>query len=317
MKRFLVNIVTFAFLVFITAIVFDYMISTGLQKTERNNFIIFNKIMNDSLNADVVILGNSRAQGSYHPLVLDTILKIDSWNLGVKGQPFGVSYLRWQVYKRNNNNPKLLIIDVGYNELEMVNNGFDREQYYPYMKDTLVKPYLDLYGFSWAEQNVPMYRYRGDYKIIGIGLLELLHLRHDTKGKGDYIKGFSPSRGEWDGIKLEDELSKGKVPAYCNSKAAALLADLLEEANKDGTSVVFVYAPLYKRLKDNLDENASIKIYQQLSEKYEVPILDFTDMSICTDTNYFYDANHLNYDGALRFSVEFAHCIDSLGVLQN
>ena len=317
MKRFLVNIVIFAFVAFITAIVFDYMISTGLRKIERYNFNTINKIMNNNLNADVVILGNSRAQESYHPLVLDTILKIDSWNLGIRGQPFGVSYLRWQVYKRNNNNPKLLIVNVDYKDLEMVNNGFDREQYYPYIKDTLVKPYLDLYGFSWAEQNVPMYRYRGNYKIIGIGLLELLHLRHDTKGSYSYIKGFYPSTRKWDGKNLEDVLSKGKVQDVCNPKATALLADLLEEANKDGTSVVFVYAPLYKRLKDNLDENASKRIYQQLSEKYEVPILDFTDMSICTDTNYFYDANHLNYDGALRFSVEFAHCIDSLGVLQN
>ena len=315
MKRFLINIVGFVIVIMMLAVVSDYMISTGLKRTERGHFYTMNKLMNDRIDADVVILGNSRAACSYHPSVLDTILKVDSWNLGVSGQPFGVSYLRWQLYRRNNCNPKLLIVNMDYAELNMVSNGFEKEQYYPYMTDTLVKPYLDLYGFSWAEKHIPMYRYRGDYKLMSIGLTELFLIRHDTKGA--YIKGYSNKNWNWEGGNLEGVLRKGVVKRYCNPQAVDLLEDLLKEANEDGIPVAFVYVPLFKKLKDNLDERLAMDAYHRLSEKYGVPILDFSEMDFSSDTKFFHDANHVNSVGAERFSMELAHCIDTLGILGN
>ena len=314
MKRFLINILGFVIVIMVLAIVSDYMISTGLKRTERGHFYTMNKLMNDRIDTDVVILGNSRAACSYQPTVLDTILKVDTWNLGVSGQPFGVSYLRWQLYRRNNCNPKLLIVNMDYGELNMVSNGFEKEQYYPYMTDTLVKPYLDLYGFSWAEKHVPMYRYRGNYKLMSTSLLELLHLRHDTKG--DFVKGYSNQNWEWEGENLESVLRNGMVKGQCNPQVVSLLEGLLKKANEDGIPVVFVYAPLFKKLKDNLDETLSMNAYQRLSEKFGVPILDFSEMDICTDTRFFHDANHVNSVGAERFSVALAYVIDSLGVLR-
>ena len=140
------------------------------------------------MDADVVVLGNSRAVCSYNPYILDTVLGVNSRNFGVSAQPFGVSYLRWQLYHRNNRNSKMLIVNADFRELRMVSRGFEKEQYYPYMKDTLVKPYLDLYGFTWAEKHIPMYRYRGDYKLMAIGIGEVLHIRHDRKG--NYYRGL-------------------------------------------------------------------------------------------------------------------------------
>ena len=163
----------FVVVVLLLAVVTDVMVSNGLKRTERGHFYTMNALMNEKMDADIVILGNSRAVGSYNPNVIDTILGVNSRNLGVSGQPFGVSYLRWQLYRRNNIPPKLLIVNIDFRELRMVTNGFEKEQYYPYMTDSLVKPYLDLYGFSWAEKYVPMYRYRGDYKLMALGLGEL------------------------------------------------------------------------------------------------------------------------------------------------
>ncbi len=315
MKKFIINTIAFTLIVFLIAMVVDFVISEGLRKTERLHFYTMNKLMNDSINADVVILGNSRAAGSYHPTILDTILDVDSRNLGVSGQPFGVSYLRWKLYQRHNRNPELLIINIDYGELNMVSNGFEKEQYYPYMNDTLVKPYLDLYGFSWAEKHIPMYRYRGNYKLMSIGLMELFNIRHDAKG--DYIKGYSNKDWNWEGEKLEYVLQNGGVKGVCDQQTVALLEKLLEDVNKKDIPVVFVYAPMFKRLKDNLDEQLSMDAYRRLSQQYGVPILDFSDMSISSDTTYFHDANHVNSVGAERFSSELAHCLDSLGIIKN
>ena len=94
MKKFLINIVIFSSIILSIATMMDFVVSEGLRKTERGHFYTMNAIMTDSINADIVILGNSRATCSYNPIVLDTILGVNTRNLGVSGQPFGVSYLR-------------------------------------------------------------------------------------------------------------------------------------------------------------------------------------------------------------------------------
>ena len=315
MKKFLINIVIFSSIILSIATMMDFVVSEGLRKTERGHFYTMNAIMTDSINADIVILGNSRATCSYNPIVLDTILGVNTRNLGVSGQPFGVSYLRWRLYNRNNIAPKLLIINMDYLELNMVTNGYEKEQYYPYMNDTMVRPYLDLYGFTWLERNIPMYRYRGDYKLICLGLFELTHLYHDTKG--NYIKGYSNMDNLWKGDNLEKVLKEGSVKCQNNSQAIDLMESLISKVQLEGVQVVFVYAPIYKKLKDNVDEKDCIFTYERISKRYQIPILDFSNMDICSDTDFFKDANHLNTKGSEIFSVALANCLDSLSIIKN
>ena len=315
MKKFVKGILVFTLFVLIVAIVADLAISKGLKQTERGHFYTMNALMNQIMDADVVILGNSRAAGSYNPAVIDTMLHVNSRNLGVSGQPFGVSYLRWQLYHRRKKNPNLLIVNIDFRDLRMVTKGVEKEQYYPYMHDTLVQPYLDLYGFSWAEKHIPMYRYRGDYKLMALGLCELLHLRHDQKGT--YYQGYANDNTKWDGQNLNQILSQGKIKGQCEPEALQLLEQLLRETQHDGIPVVFVYAPLYKKLKDNLDETQTRKAYQDLSERYDIPLLDFSEIAFCYDTNYFQNGHHVNMIGANRFTEELAYSIDSLGLLKN
>lgn len=314
MKRFLKNTLFFSLVMAMLAFLSDVCVSRGLRKTERGHFYTINALMNQRMDADIVILGNSRAAGSYHPLILDSILHVNSRNLGVSGQPFGISWLRWELYRRNNRVPKLIIVNIDYNELGIITNGFEREQYYPYISDTLVKPYLDLYGFSWADKYVPMYRYRGDYKLIGIGLTEFFGIRHDTKG--NYIKGYSNPNEAWNGEKLETVLKDGNIKGNCDNRAAILLERLLKQSKEDGFHVLFVYAPLYERLKNHLEEKETLRIYRELSDRYDVPILDFSQMEFCSDTSFFRDANHLNSEGARLFTMSLAHVIDSLGIVK-
>ena len=310
MFKFIKNIVVFIAIIVLLAVVADLMVSKGLTMTERGHFYTMNTLMNKKLDADVIILGNSRAVGSYNPYIIDSILGANSRNLGVSAQPFGVSYLRWQLYNRNNKKPKLVILNIDFRELRIVSNGFEKEQYYPYMTDSLVKPYLDLYGFSWAEKHIPMYRYRGDYKLIMLGISELLHLYHNQKG--DYYKGYSNVNTEWDGLNLKSILSKGKVKGQCDPNAVALLERFLQETRDSEIPVIFVYAPLYKLLKDNLEERNVRNVYQELSQRYQIPLLDFSEMTFSSDTNYFMNSHHVNKKGANAFSTELAQSIDSL-----
>ena len=89
----------------------------------------------------------------------------------------------------------------------------------------------------------------------------------------------------------------------------------MQETSDNEIPVVFVYAPLYKQLKDNLEENDARSTYQELSQRYNIPLLDFSVMDISSDSNYFMNGHHVNQKGANVFSTKLAQSIDSLGLL--
>lgn len=313
MKRFFKQISIYAGILLALAIVFDWMISSGLKKTERGHFHTMNALMNDSINADVIILGGSRAQFAYSPRIIDSVLNCNSFNLGVSGQPFGVSILRWKLFNRHNNPPKLVIINCDFLELRgLVENGYEREQYYPYMFDSLVQPYLDDYGFKWEDKNIPMYRYRGNYKLLALGFSDFWGIYHDNKHNP--YKGYSPSHDKYNGEALEGIIKDGIIKANVNSNVVALLDTMLKQSAKRKCKIVFVQAPYYRRLKDYLNDDESRAIYDSLAVIYSIPILDYTELEICNDSAFFVDGCHLNFQGSPIFTLQLASDIDSLGL---
>lgn len=313
MKRFFTQIAIYTGILLGIAIVFDCIISAGLRKTERNHFYTMNVLMNDSINADVIMLGSSRVQFAYDPYIIDSVLDCNSFNLGVSGQPFGVSILRWQLYNRHNNSPKLVVLNSDFLELRgMVDNGYERDQYYPYMFDPLVKPYLDDYGFNLADKYIPMYRYHGEFKLMAIGLADFMGLYHDNNHNP--YKGFYPSYDAYNGEALESLINDGAIKVNVYPQVVALLDSMIKQTLKENSRVVLVQAPYYRRLKDCLQDDKSRTIYDSLSNVYGLPFLDYTEMEICNDSLYFVDGCHLNYRGSEMFTLELAKDLDSLNV---
>jgi hypothetical protein len=315
MKHFFLNIIFLAVIVFALACLIDFLISTGLKKTEKNHFYMFNKLMNDTINADVLISGNSRTCCSYNPFIIDSILNTNSINIGVSGQPFGISHLRQKIYDRKNKPPKLLVQNIDYGELNLYSNGYERYQYYPYIWDYDVHKILKDNDFSWAEIYLPLWRYRGDYKYMGIGILELLGLKHI--GNHAY-KGYVNPNTLFNGEMLRDIAnSKQKIPCAKKPEAIKLFGELLQKRLYEGTKVVLVYAPMYSELKNYLEYHESVmQIYDSIAKKYNIQILDYTNMSICSDSTCFYNATHLNKKGAELFTTKFVHDIDSLKLIK-
>ena len=61
-----------------------------------------------------------------------------------------------------------------------------------------------------------------------------------------------------------------------------------------------------------MEERNVRNVYQELSQRYQIPLLDFSEMTFSSDTNYFMNSHHVNKKGANAFSTELAQSIDSL-----
>ena len=311
MKKFIIHIVFFVLCCFIFLVVFDFALSSQLRKSDtvgRN--IVWKEIFTGNLQNDVLIMGNSRAMVQYNPVILDTLLNINSYNLGFDGRCIESQVLRYNTYRRLNGKPKLILQNIDFTTIGK-DDAFCREQFFPYFFDkTFRQEVVELEKLSWADQYVPGYRYAGYFhKLLSwLGILK----KENTR----LTKGYIGHDLKWDG----SELKKRTEIIYAQDSSSMCLFDkYLAKAYSENIRVVFVYAPLYRGAFEKIkNKEGMYQMFDSIAEKYHIPILDYTYDPLSYDTTYFYNATHLNKKGAEIFSAKLAQDIDSLGIfLQN
>ena len=260
--------------------------------------------MHNNINADLIILGNSRAWCQYSPQILDSVLGTTSYNIGIDGSCFNRQLARYELYRHYiPNAPKYIIQNVEFFTLGHT-EGYEREQFMPY----LIYPYFrericQREPFSFGELYIPMYRY-------------YVNNVYDEYTKYDFpvVKGYLGEDNKWDGSKLnETEPYIQEV----DTNSLKMFIDYIEGLQEENIKLILVFAPIYK---DGLSKVINLEeihgLYYDLANKYNLPILDYANCWLSQDTNYFYNATHLNKQGAELFSTKLAHDIDSLGIIQ-
>jgi len=304
MKRFLLKVILFTFLVLCLMSILDLFISSHLRTSTARIFAGMNYVYNDSTYHDLVINGNSRAWVQYNPKVLDSVLNVNSYNLGIDGSNVNRQIIKFNKYVEKHGYPKYLIQNIDLFTMEP-SFGYEREQYFPYFfydRDLLND--IDNYEhFTLMEKNILGYRYIGFMQSI-LSKLEYIPL----------YKGFGAKESLWDGTLLA-EISD--LDYSYDSSLLNKFDNFLEHVVLHGTKVIFVYAPIYHEVNTKCyNINEMHQLYQNIAAKFDIPILDYNDIPMCYDTTYFYNATHLNRVGADLFSTKLAHDMDSLRLLK-
>ena len=98
MKRFLIKTTIFLLITFGLAWALDYTISKGLLKMEDYRFMSWSDMLEGDINADVIILGNSRGLSHFEPWTIDSICGTKTYCLGLGGYPINVELLKYHCY---------------------------------------------------------------------------------------------------------------------------------------------------------------------------------------------------------------------------
>jgi hypothetical protein len=278
------------------------MISEGLKRTEDYRYQTWNSIIESNINADVLIMGNSRAFSNYSPRVLDSILQINSYNLGIGGYPFNVQYLRYKLYEIYNRTPKFIIQNIDFVTLKSEDFGHEREQMFPYIYNHYLRANLIEYGYSKLEIFSPLYRYFGYSMVVKTGMFEYFGIKHyDSQAS---YKGYKPEVEEWNDSELE-KLSRIEPDMQC--KTIMLFEEFLCHCNDMNIKVILVNSPVYfKATQKIINRDRLTKLFLGFSKKYNLSYLDYTNDSICMDSANFHVAVHLNIRGADLFSTKLA-----------
>ena len=313
MRRFLVKTSVVFVIMLIMMYLLDVIITNRLHHSDANMIKGMNECFFDSTNYEVVVVGSSRGLVQYNTRVLDSMLSVNSFNSSVNGRGMISQIIKYRIFEKRHGKPKVIIQNIDCFEMG-VDNGFEREQYLPYFFDKeLFEMVKERENFTVAERVVPLIRYAGYEQMIkeGLGIPNKME-------KSEMYKGYKPSiTSSWDGKGLAsiEEISFNNHP-----KAHALFDEYLMECRSKDIIIVFVYAPLYSGAQQKITPEGLQEMYstfESFSEIYDIPVLSWWDSPICSDTANFYNATHLNANGAKTFTEELARCLDSLGVLRN
>ncbi|MDR0559462.1 MAG: hypothetical protein LBG92_04790 [Prevotellaceae bacterium] len=309
MKKFIYRTIIFIAIPLLPAFIIDGIISGSLRKYNEFFLVNWNDIYSGKLQYDMLIMGSSRALFQYSPAILDSMLGVDSYNLGSDGRKIDTQILKYDTYRRFNRKPSYIIQNVDIWTIGH-SSGYCREQFFPYFfDDTLREKSSEIEHWSWAEKYIPSFRY------IGYGKLVLQSLINKQSVSYVLTKGYYGNPDTlWDGSRI---IPKTEIQYNWDIRALSLFDSYLSKAKSENIKVIFVFAPFHilamSKVK-NVEE--MFMKYDSIAKKYDIPVLNYTYDALSYDTAYFYNASHLNKRGSEIFTTKLARDIDSLGLLK-
>ncbi len=310
MRRFIKYCLLFTVPCYLLLTGVDYLFSQVAKHSSDYSIESWNELMNGNIDADVVAVGSSRVTEHVNPLVLDSVLQTNAYVLGMDGRAIYSQIKKYHVYREHNAKPKVIIQNVDV--FSMIKRlGICKTQFFPFFWDKSIRKYFfSEEPFTFWEKYMPMYRYLNvHFRSNMPGIKFFL-----PDGQKKLTKGYRGLDRPWDGSALA---AVDSIPFLVDSTCVQAFKDYISEAKAENVQMVFVFCPLYVGATQKMTCLKEVHdFYYSIAKTYDIPVLDYTNMDICSDSTYFYNAMHLNYRGSKVFSDSLANDIKKLGVLK-
>lgn len=310
----LIFIVLWGFLLYGIGTGLAYMVDQGLKKSKNLIYRQYGRLYDEkNINADLLIIGNSRASTSIDPAVLNDMLPIRTYNLGLNGGSVELQHWIFDLYMDcNTKYPQVMLIDIDWISMDKNSKVINRKRdLLPWYKDKRWKPFFERYHvFSRAEKYIPLWKYRGRRWMIKDGLKEYWGISHSEFG-GDivsYKDGY---------ICLDDRLTMsgllfGSLLAPDISDDFSLTDQFLLQCSQKNIKVILFYPPMYRTYRESYEVSfRALSLIEAYAGAHHIPFLDYTQRPECNDSSYFRDYWHLNRKGAAWFSRILADDLNS------
>jgi hypothetical protein len=286
-----------------------YMVDTGLHKSRNTYFANWNDLYNSKINADLLIMGSSRAEFQVSPKILDSVLSLNSYNLGLSAWHFDMQYARFRMYLQHNRKPKYIIQNVDVYGFSKRQDVADSPQFLPYIQDTILQNVTQNHKgeFNIYQKNIPLFKYKTESKLAIEGFLGFIGFSdlYDTTSK---YKGYRGNDYVWN---KDFESFKKRFPKGAKYKFDKEVKRQFEEylafCQRENIKVILVYAPEYFEVQPYYKNKSElINLCKESVKKYNCQFLDYSKNSLCYNRDYFYNSQHLNKQGAELFSLDLS-----------
>jgi hypothetical protein len=251
--------------------------------------------------AQILVLGSSRAQFHIMPSVLTKELGLTAYNAGLKGQDFLYSVMLYDLWRRRHPPPKILVLTIDIESLIPRETEINAAH--------IVAAYLDesplvreiLYSdspFKFFEYLSSTYRFNGAVLTLA---------KHAFNRPPPGYDGFAVGAGTLDPAKEgvlnaldQDRTAAEMAHVSFSPQKLGYLRALAEETARNGTRFFLVHTPIFRQ-----DEAAHRVWVRKLQATLaDMPGVQFVDLCIATHPELFtrpelyFNLNHLNTAGA-------------------
>jgi hypothetical protein len=214
-------------------------------------------------------------------------------------------------------NLKTVIIEVSYNHLELPHHATD------YWKNSIYLKYYGVNAFerpTWAKDRLI---YLSNARFYSHKLMDYYFYKTDKSQLNEY--GFDTNNYEgtfkklnYDETKIEGHKFKiiTREDLSIFKKNSAYLFEIMDYMEKQHLNVILVTVPLYKTYLDERNPNIVRRrdsVISEILKKYDnVILLNKETDSLQFKVEDFLNENHLNPDGAKKFTALINQKLDSL-----
>lgn len=284
-----------------------YCVDKGLRNSDYRDVGDWNQIRSGEINADILVMGSSRAWRQIDPEIIANATYESVYNMGIDGYHIPMQLAKYDYYLSFNEAPKKIIYILDHFSLDKREDLFNKEQFLTVFDDSKMVESLKQYdGYKFQHYNIPYFRYSGTKEYCLAGFSEFVGLKDF---KADKVNGFRSKDAPWEAaFDLEKKQNPEGKRAMALDSVNLLFDKFLEQRNAEQIEVILVYPPDYIEFQEYINNRDSIfSIYQKHAEKYELKFIDYSNHPLCLSKEYFYNPTHLNAKGSHLLSEDLAN----------
>jgi hypothetical protein len=248
----------------------------------------------EKTNAEVIILGSSRALYHYIPSIIEDTLGLDCFNTGSGGQNIYYHYgIINSILARYT--PKIVILDLTDIDYLITSDAFNTD------KLSILLPYYDKYAAISEVINL-----RGHFEKV-----KLLSKTYPFNSQiystvNSFIKAGNNPFLSMDGYfplygKIKDPLKVEGDPGEFDPDPVKIsyLQKIISECKDKGIRLIIINSPSFVYRKG---KPLPFDLIKEIGNDYAIEVWDFTNDTIFLKQEYFHDPAHLNDLGAHEFT---------------
>ena len=246
----------------------------------------------DSTKAEILIFGTSRASLHYVPQVFEDSLRMSCYNAGRNGNFALNSNLQFSTII-NRYTPKIVIFDITPGLLNYNTESYERlSSLLPYYK-----PHPEIRKIIEMRSPFEKIKLLSEIYPFNSNLIPIITGNFEFKGnRQKIIKGYIP-----DFVHIQDTILKSleDIKAPLDSIILNSMTSIAATCNQKNIRFVIVTSPLFASYNTNYTGDL-LKNFARINH---IEYYNFiNDSTFIKRQSYFADQNHMNNDGATKFS---------------
>lgn len=288
MKNFILKTLIFLAIAGIAVLSFKFVSDRWIEKKSTLNF---------SKKADKILIGHSHSECSFNDSKIDGLI-----NLSQSGEAYFYTYFKTKLLLDKNKEVKTVFIEFANNQVDVRSDKKIWEEKYILYRYPLFSPFMKI-----NDNKLLIEKNFSDY-LKSYSLAVKRNFNFIMDGKYDYAKkmgGYKKLKQKYSQNKvaiLNDENDADYAGNMTISQENFLYLDkVINLCKEKGIEVYLIRSPLHAEYPGLGNEEF---FNQVLKSRYaELDFLDFKNFPL--DDSEFADLQHLNQDGAKKFSVFF------------